>query len=404
MTTAVADDAEDATLVPALRTKPLGARRLDQARAFIRRFWAPTSEAALDLVILWAAGTHMTGPDRRLLFENYPRVYFGAKTPEAGKSTILMLLAGPMSGEQDGLCARGEWTSDASAPAMRALLDTEASMLALDESDTKQGSGAFPAEVRNILNMGYMTGATVTRGGTGQASKSHRFRIDGPIAMGGMWDAFLTHGDLKAVRSRTLMVPCAKPGPGVDVAMFRRRDHGEDLRRHGEALAKWAEGVKWDIAEARPDLDGFRYRDHQLIEPLLAVADAAGGDWPQRARNAIKVIMRGFPDETDTEAPTNAFELLLHDLGRVWVAHEERLATREIAARLRGLPGSGWTRYGSPQATGKEIAEILAPEGVVPQSVRLDPQTVVRGYKLADMMRIGLAPMPKPVDLEELPF
>ena len=56
--------------------------------------------------------------------------------------------------------------------------------------------------------------------------------------------------------------------------------------RHGQALSSKALAAAW------PEMpDGIEDRDADVWEPLLAVADAAGGDWPERARVAAVALV-----------------------------------------------------------------------------------------------------------------
>ena len=46
------------------------------------------------------------------------------------------------------------------------------------------------------------------------------------------------------------------------------------------------------MAAARPDMPlGIEDRNADVWEPLLAIAEAAGGDWPQRAREAAIALV-----------------------------------------------------------------------------------------------------------------
>lgn len=391
-------------IFPKLAPKPIAARRLDQARAFVARIWAPPNEASLDLILLWALACHVTDENMRLLFNEFPRLFIGSKSPGSGKSTLLRLLAGPLNGESDGLCPRGEWTSDPSAPSLRGLLHGCRATVFLDQADTKQGGGTFPSETRNILNQGYSRGATVTRGGSSPNAPVIRLRIDGPICLGGLWGPFLSHPELTDVRSRTLMILATKRRPAQRLEPLDWMDHAAPLQGHHDALAAVAELIKWDASRARPTAPGFDDRDLQLVRPLLAVADAVGGDWPERARNATKVVLRGATDTMDKPEPKNPFEVLMRDLGLVWSPEEERLPTREIVNRLVDLPNSAWSRFETPQGAGREIVKILRPEGAEPRTFRVPGGEPCKGYLRDDLVRLcglELAPLP---DDDEDPF
>src|SRR5881394_2580059 len=65
----------------------------------------------------------------------------------------------------------------------------------------------------------------------------------------------------------------------LNAADYRRRS-AEFVREHSEA-----------IAQARPSTPpGWNDRAADIWEPLLAIADLAGGEWPQLARDAAQQL------------------------------------------------------------------------------------------------------------------
>ena len=53
------------------------------------------------------------------------------------------------------------------------------------------------------------------------------------------------------------------------------------------ALTAWAQSAGEEVTDAEPELPaGVHGRMAQIWTPLVAIADHAGGDWPERARAA----------------------------------------------------------------------------------------------------------------------
>lgn len=405
-TTTIDEDEEAVTTMAAEQPEqapeqPKSAQLLDEVRAFIARFWVAPSDAALDAYVAWIAGTHATDQEQRMVFEGYPHLFLGSKTPASGKSTALK-----MGGR---LAARGEVLSNYTTPGLLGLIDAERAALFLDEFDTATGNGGGGRDLRALLLDSYKRGGCFVHGNRGNAGKVKRTPVYCPIAAAGMWQNWISNPQLEAVRTRTIMIPCAARRSGQAVESYRSRLHDGHAKALNAGLAKWGRKHAELLAEAWPEApEGMEDRDAELVEPLLAVADAAGGDWPDRIRHAVMVLLRNEPTDDEDAEPTTPLEMLLADLGLVW-GDVERLASRTIVERLQGLPSSGWRRYPSAQAAGKEIAEILAPVGVAPRPVKLDGVTV-RGYDLADLVAVGMS---KPVesvddwegcDVDELPF
>jgi hypothetical protein len=88
------------------------------------------------------------------------------------------------------------------------------------------------------------------------------------------------------------------------------------------------------MTEARPALpDGVADRDADVWEPLIALADAAGSEWPERAREAAEA----FVFEAGRSTPSLGLRLLA-DLRRVF-AQQQGMHTTDILDALCDLAG-----------------------------------------------------------------
>jgi hypothetical protein len=86
-------------------------------------------------------------------------------------------------------------------------------------------------------------------------------------------------------------------------------------------------------------------RAADIWEPLLTIADAAGGNWPRRAREACVELIGAA---RKTEQPRMALRLLA-DLRGIF-GDADRLSTEVILQRLRAPEESPWgpDKYGKP--------------------------------------------------------
>jgi hypothetical protein len=132
-------------------------------------------------------------------------------------------------------------------------------------------------------------------------------------------------------------------------------------------------------------------RRADLWRPLYAIADAAGGEWPDLARKAQAAMRAAADDDADSLG-----EQLLGDLRDVfgeW-ANEHQGAARpadatemesaEIVKRLVALESRPWAdmtgRRPGPLTTAK-LARLLKPFGIKPGDIgREDARK--KGYKL----------------------
>jgi hypothetical protein len=371
-----------------------GAALLDETRAFVRRFWAPPSEVALDAVTLWIAHSHAVNDDR-LVFETTPRLFLCSTGPQSGKTTALQML--------ELLCGRGKRIADPTAPALLGLLGHERATILIDELDTLMGNGAGGRSTRTIMLEGYTEGGSIARGTNARGYTE--VSCFAPMAFAGMRQNFISNPRLEALRTRTIMLLCKPRGPNQVVESYRRRLHSGQARVLNVALTRWGSRHANTLMDCWPEPpDGVEDRAAELWEPLLAVGEVVGGEWAERARNACRVIALGEPEEDDDE-PDTPVEMLLADMSLVFMG-EDRLASRTIIERLQLLPGSAWKRFPNVVTAGREIAAMLEPRGVAPKPVWLDGVTV-RGYDRADLEEAGmpvLAELSKQEKSTELPF
>lgn len=357
-----------------------GAALLNETRAFVRRFWAPPSEAALDAFVLWIAHTHAVDGDNRLVFETSPRMFLCSIGPASGKSTALQLM--------ELLSGRGKRIADPTAPSLMALISQERASIMIDELDTLMGSGAGGRSTRTVMLEGYAEGGSIARASSAAPGGHTMMSCFAPMAFAGMRQNFISNPKLDALRTRTIMVLCKPRAHGQTVEPYRRRLHSGQARGLNAALVKWGTRNLNTLTDCWPDPpEGIEDRAAELWEPLLAVGEVVGGEWAERARNACRVLALGEPEQDDDE-PSTPVEMLLADMGQIFMG-DERLATRTIVERLLLLPGSAWTRFPNVIAAGKEIAAMLEPRGVTPRPVKLDG-TTVRGYDRADLEAAGM--------------
>lgn len=377
-----------------------GEALLNETRAFVRRFWAPPSEVALDAFTLWLAHTHAVDNDNKLVFDTSPRFFLSSVGPASGKSTALQML--------ELLSGRGKRIADPSAPALMALISQERASLMIDELDTLMGAGAGGRSTRTIMLEGYAEGGAIARASSGAPGGHTMMSCFAPMAFAGMRQNFISNPRLDALRTRTITVLCKPRAHGQVVEPYRRRLHAGQARSLNAALVKWGQRHMNELADSWPEPpDGIEDRAAELWEPLLAVGEVVGGEWAERARNACRVLALGQPEDDDE--PSTPVEMLLADMALVFMG-EERLATRTIVERLLLLPGSAWTRFPNAMAAGKEIAAMLEPRGISPKPVWLDGGTV-RGYDREDLEAAGMPVLdnvteggPASEELAELPF
>lgn len=145
------------------------------------------------------------------------------------------------------------------------------------------------------------------------------------------------------------------------------------------------------LREAVPAIPlDLRDRHAETWWSMFAIADAAGGAWPERARRAALVL-----HASRDEAETMSLKVLL--LAHVRAAFEEastdRLATAALLHLLVQNEEGPWGRFwgaelnrdGAPRAAATDLARHLRPFGVKPRVIKLADGSTSRGYRLDDL-------------------
>ncbi len=144
--------------------------------------------------------------------------------------------------------------------------------------------------------------------------------------------------------------------------------------------ARWANDNQQALEKLNPDIPAELHdRAADNWQPLLAIADLAGGDWPERAREAAKAL-------TDTEGDDDSIGvMLLADIRQIFEGKtEDRISSKELAEILGEMHDRPWSEWKSGRAVTKpitqnQLARLLNPFGITPKGVRFGQKTP-RGY------------------------
>ena len=250
-------DAADLTLV------------LADIERFIRRFVVLTDQQAA-AVTLWVGHTHVLDA-----FDCTPYLQVTSATKRAGKTRLLEVL--------DLLVARPWLTGRTSAAALVRKVDADLPTLLLDESDAAFGGEREYAEaLRGVLNSGYRKSGRTTLCVGHSANITFRdFSTFGAKVIAGI-------GALPdTVADRAIPITLKRRTRDEPVERFRERAARITAEPMHAALVEWSARAVEVLRVARPDLPAdLNDRAQDVWEPLMAIADLAGGSWPQRVRCA----------------------------------------------------------------------------------------------------------------------
>jgi len=244
------------------------------------------SPAALDAVTLWTAHAHMRDENGVLVTSASPRLYLLSSEPGSGKSHVLELI---------GMIAPACYGLDLepTAAGLAHSIAREHATILIDEADVLFGAGARKAALRAIINGGYTRHGTVLNG---KGSKASRIPVFGALALAGLDILEKGTGDtMTALLTRGIKIRMRKATGDGRPAKLTRSSECEAVKAQGW-LELWASQVRDEVADAEPEIpEGIEGRAEQIWEPLLAIADAAGGEWPERARAACLELALALP-------------------------------------------------------------------------------------------------------------
>src|SRR5262249_26596734 len=144
------------------------------------------------------------------------------------------------------------------------------------------------------------------------------------------------------------------------------------------ALTEWCQEIEPKVAGYEPVMPrGIEDRTADCWEPLLAIADAAGDDWPVRARTAAVYLTGAALDDSITDG----VQLLAHI--RDAFLEADKIWTDTLLRRLCERQESPWKDIKGRQLNDRGLADMLRPYGIRSKDIRLDG-SVRKGYSRAD--------------------
>lgn len=348
---------------------------LDELVVFMRRFLVLPPEG-FDLLALWTLHTHAIEA-----FEDTPFLAVTSAEPESGKTRVLEVLE---------LLVRRPWRVVLPSEAVLfRKVSAEQPTLLLDEVDAVFGPKAGQHEgLRALLNAGNRRGTRVPRCVGKSEIRLEEFEVFCPRALAGIGSL----PDTIASRSVPLRLKRRAPGERVEALRWREIEpQAHDLR---DRLSGWAEATVGRLREAlRPDSPsalGDRLADS--CEPLLTIADLAGGRWPERARRALVSLCTGERIEEDSLGVR-----LLRDCRAIFDAlpsgeasseespTPDRISSEDLCSRLREIEEAPWAElYKGSGLTKRSLAVHLRPFGIGPASVRFRDGSTLKGYLRKD--------------------
>jgi hypothetical protein len=336
-----------------------GQNALDAVRAALATYVVLPSPQTADAVTLWIAATHA-----QPAWAHAPRLVIRGPEKRCGKSRLLDIV--------EATCHHPLITVNASPAAVyRSITDDPPTML-VDEADAIFGPKADANEnLRGLLNAGHQRNRPAVR--YDAASKRvitiPTFAMAALAGIGALPDT---------IEDRAVVIRMRRRTSDEQANPYRHRRDRPRLRALATQLNGWLRADLATLERAEPAMP-MEDRAADTWEPLVAVADHAGGLWPDRARMAMLTLTAEATDSHHLPIRTR----LLTDC-RTAFGTDPAIPTAVLLDRLKAESDAPWLDYGPSGLTAAKLSTLLRDYDIRPSNIRFPDGTQAKGYKRAD--------------------
>lgn len=342
---------------------PTTATLLEALRVWVRRY-VVVSDDQLNVLAAWVLHTWAMEAA-----ECTPYLHITAPEKGCGKSRLLETLEAVVWEP----CKSGGMT----AAALLRTVDQEKPTLLLDELDAAfGGEKEYKEALRGILNEGFRRGGNF-RKCDGKNHALRVFQVFCPKALAGIGRVPET------IASRSIVIEMRRRKSTELVERLRLKAIRRAAEQLRESLSAWANsGVVPLLMPAKPKLpDAMGDRQQDISEPLLAIAELAGGDWQERLANSLLRLFGSSVSEDDSIGVQ-----LLSAIRCVFAERtgkgSEKIASQDLAAALCGREGEPWAEWsGGKGMNADRLAKALGRYKIHPKTVRLEGGGMLKGYE-----------------------
>ena len=289
-----------------------------------------------------------------------PLAVITAPDKGCGKSTLLEVMA--------DMVYQPIPTSSISAAALYRTIEQYHPTLLIDEVDSFL---AGDESMRGIINSGHKRKGAFVMRCEGDDNQMKRFSTWAAKLLSGI-SAKNLHDTLT---SRAIILELRKKLPTETIASNRNNEaHYYAICRK---LVRWSSDIADQVRKTTTSLpDALDDRQKDNWEPLLTIADIAGGKWPTLARETAVVLC------TNSEVKSYKTELL-EDIRTVFESQQiDRISTAELIKYLCDDEEANWATYnrGKP-INPKQLSNLLKGYGIVSNTLRFSGKPSAKGFE-----------------------
>lgn len=334
---------------------------LDSINETIQRFIVASPETFI-AATLWIALTWFIE-----VVQVAPLAVITAPEKRCGKSQLLTLI---------GKLSRRPMTASSISPAaLFRAIDAWQPTLMIDETDALLKDNE---ELRGLLNAGHTRDSAFVIRVVGEDFTPTRFSVWGCKALSGIGHVADTLMD------RAIILELRRKLPHEQVERLRHAPRGL-FEKLSAKLARFALDHSHELEMARPELpEELNDRAQDNWEPLLAIADFAGGEWPKLAREAALSISR----KVEEDATQSTGVELLTDIAEVFEKNGwNRTSSSKLLEALCEDEEKRWYSYNrGAQLSPRQLGRILAGYGIKSKNINFGYGSVKKGFELSQFL------------------
>ncbi|MFC1660906.1 DUF3631 domain-containing protein [Gemmatimonadota bacterium] len=350
-------------------TEVKGDKLLEELSGWLAKY-AFLPPGAADAIAAWAVATWLV---EEVHFA--PILALLSPTKRTGKTTVLDLLSrlvrGPVFTSGFGI----------TTAALFRLNHQYRPTIIIDEAERLRNQKTGH-DIIGLLNAGHRRGGTIQRCTKGtdkgkwevEVFDAFGFRAVG--AIGGIWDT---------LSDRSIIIPMQRKPKDHSVSRFHGKDADEEGAVLRSKIVRWIDDNRAkvpDLLREVPRQDSLNDRENDNWAALFAVAQMAGGNWPNRLRDSADRLSTPPGDDGDPG------ELLIRDMREVFEREEwpEAIRSGVLAKELSAIESSPWGEYrGGRGISPHRLGKMLRPFGVSSIQARIAGGEKIRGYWLKDL-------------------
>jgi putative DNA primase/helicase len=302
-------------------------------------------------VALWVLHAHAFAASRIT-----PRLAITSPQRRCGKSTLLDVI--------ERLVPKPLKNSNITAAAIFRTIEAARPTLLIDEGDSFLPENE---ELRGVLNSGHTKGGSVIRL-VGDNHEPRQFSTWSAVAIALIGKLSSTLAD------RSVPISMQRRGRDEPVARLRE-DRVGTFSNLARRCARWAADHLTALRDADPSVpEQLNDRAADNWRPLLAIADAIGGEFPRRARDVAI-------SQANREKDDSFLGMLLEDIREIFDKNGlDRISSEDLCRALAEREDRPWPewKHGKP-ITKVQLAKLLAPVNIKPGTIRL-PEGTAKGY------------------------